>query len=43
MPEASIGSWLSILELAGYISIVSNSAIMSYTSMRMDDFPLNPL
>lgn len=42
MPEQTIGSWLQILEMAGYITIVSNSALIAYTANRLEEFPTNP-
>lgn len=42
--ESSIGSWISILELNGYISILSNSGLITYLSLRIDErFPLSAL
>ena len=35
LPEASIGPWMDILELVTYISICSNSAILTMTALRI--------
>lgn len=42
--EASIGSWISILELSVYLCLLSNAAMVTYTSIRAGEwFPLGGL
>lgn len=42
--DDSIGPWMEILELVTYIGILSNSAWITYTAVRLGSwFPLGPL
>ncbi len=42
--EASIGSWIAILELSVYVCLLSNAAMVTYTAVRAGEwFPLGGL